>query len=102
MASTGVPARWAAATGVDTRPGYKALHAAEAFRRHADDGHGVSVERDRAPHYIRIAVEPLLPVVVAKNNHRVPAQDLSFTAQEQPPGSGLQSKPLEEVTADVT
>jgi len=77
------------------------LRAVKAFRRHPYDGYRVAVERDRAPHNIRIAVERSLPVVVAKNDHRVLAQDLSFTPQEHAPGSRLQSKPGEEITTDV-
>jgi hypothetical protein len=45
--------------------------------------------------------EFLLPVVIAQNNHGVLAQRLSLAAEKEPPGSGLESKPFKEISADV-
>src|ERR1039457_6653434 len=50
---------------------YKALHAAKALRRDADDGKRVPVDRGRPSHHIQIAVEFLFPEVVAEHNNPV-------------------------------
>src|ERR1700733_9733452 len=59
------------------------------------------VERDRPPDHIWIAVELLLPIVVTEHNHRIVTRNLPFAAQKEPPGSRFQTKPVEEVPADV-
>ncbi len=43
----------------------------------------------------------MLPVVIAKNNYWVLADNLSFAREEEPPGSGRKSEPVEEVAANV-
>ena len=68
----------------------------EAFRSDADDGVGLSVQRERTPHDGSIAAEPPPPEGVAQHDDMMTAE-LDFGWKQQPAVRGPQTGDVEGV-----
>jgi hypothetical protein len=76
--------------------------AVESLGSHSHHCEGAAVDGHLAAHHVCIAVESLLPEVVAEYKHRVAVGNLAFAAQQEPSSRWFDSKRGKEIAAHIS